>query len=164
MLTRHLNPATSPARAFTLIELIAVIVVLAILVGVAVPRYMNYSSRARVTTTAAAFKTFWRAQLAYERINGPIQAPPALWIQNAAPSWLTNAIEPSFFTRQSPYGGHWIFFAGSTSYCEIGISGMTFVDAAEHAAIDRTIDDGNLTTGILRGTSSYLYLWWDPTP
>lgn len=35
------------ANAFTLIELIAVIVVLAILAGVAVPRYFDYTDRAR---------------------------------------------------------------------------------------------------------------------
>lgn len=34
-------------RAFTLIELIAVIVVLAILAGVAIPKYLDYSDRAR---------------------------------------------------------------------------------------------------------------------
>jgi len=36
-----------PARGFTLIELIAVIVVLAILAGVAVPRYFDYTDRAK---------------------------------------------------------------------------------------------------------------------
>lgn len=35
------------ARGFTLIELIAVIIVLAILAGVAVPRYFDYTDRAR---------------------------------------------------------------------------------------------------------------------
>lgn len=34
-------------RAFTLVELIAVIVVLAILSGIAIPRYFDYSARAR---------------------------------------------------------------------------------------------------------------------
>ncbi|MEM7754559.1 MAG: type II secretion system protein [Planctomycetota bacterium] len=37
----------SRRHAFTLIELIAVIVVLAILAGVAVPRYFNYADQAR---------------------------------------------------------------------------------------------------------------------
>lgn len=37
------------AKAFTLIELIAVIVVLAILAGVAVPRYFDYTNRARTS-------------------------------------------------------------------------------------------------------------------
>lgn len=35
------------SRGFTLIELIAVIIVLAILAGVAVPRYIDYTNRAR---------------------------------------------------------------------------------------------------------------------
>lgn len=37
----------SAFRAFTLIELIAVMIVLAILAGVAVPRYIDYTDRAR---------------------------------------------------------------------------------------------------------------------
>jgi len=39
------------APAFTLIELIAVIVVLAILAGVAVPRYFDYTDRAKASAT-----------------------------------------------------------------------------------------------------------------
>jgi prepilin-type N-terminal cleavage/methylation domain-containing protein len=38
---------TVPARAFTLIELIAVIVVLAILSGVAIPKYFDYAAKAK---------------------------------------------------------------------------------------------------------------------
>ena len=38
------------ARAFTLIELIAVIVVLAILAGVALPRYFDYAAQAKVSS------------------------------------------------------------------------------------------------------------------
>jgi prepilin-type N-terminal cleavage/methylation domain-containing protein len=37
----------TPARAFTLIELIAVIVVLAILSGVAIPKYFDYAAKAK---------------------------------------------------------------------------------------------------------------------
>jgi prepilin-type N-terminal cleavage/methylation domain-containing protein len=39
------------ARAFTLIELVAVIVVLAILAGVAIPKYIDYSTNAKVSAT-----------------------------------------------------------------------------------------------------------------
>src|SRR5712671_1598902 len=37
----------SAARAFTLIELIAVIIVLAILSGIAIPKYIDYAARAK---------------------------------------------------------------------------------------------------------------------
>jgi prepilin-type N-terminal cleavage/methylation domain-containing protein len=42
------------ARAFTLVELIAVIVVLAILAGVAVPKYFDYTAKAKESATKAA--------------------------------------------------------------------------------------------------------------
>src|SRR5258706_3492295 len=38
-------------RAFTLVELIVVIVVLAILAGVAIPKYINYSANAKAAAT-----------------------------------------------------------------------------------------------------------------
>ena len=41
-------------RAFTLIELIAVIVVLAILAGVAMPKFFDYSARAKESATMGA--------------------------------------------------------------------------------------------------------------
>ncbi len=41
-------------RAFTLVELIAVIVVLAILSGVAIPKYFDYAARARTAATEGA--------------------------------------------------------------------------------------------------------------
>ena len=43
----HNSAATATGRAFTLVELIAVMVVLAILAGVAAPRFFNYGDQAR---------------------------------------------------------------------------------------------------------------------
>ncbi|MBX3377013.1 MAG: prepilin-type N-terminal cleavage/methylation domain-containing protein [Phycisphaeraceae bacterium] len=42
------------ARAFTLIELIAVIVVLAILSGIAIPKYFDYAAKAKESATKGA--------------------------------------------------------------------------------------------------------------
>lgn len=64
------------ARAFTLIELIAVIVVLAILAGVAVPRYFDYTSRAR---TAAMQGTLGNVRSAISSFyaNASLSGTPA---------------------------------------------------------------------------------------
>lgn len=45
--------STRVAKAFTLVELIVVIVVLAILSGVAIPRYIDYSTRAKESAARA---------------------------------------------------------------------------------------------------------------
>ncbi|MFG0274036.1 MAG: type II secretion system protein [Phycisphaerales bacterium] len=49
-----LNRNNSVRRAFTLIELIAVMVVLAVLAGVAIPKYFNYADRAKSSATSGA--------------------------------------------------------------------------------------------------------------
>jgi prepilin-type N-terminal cleavage/methylation domain-containing protein len=46
-----MNRSVTMRRGFTLIELIAVIVVLAILAGVALPKYFDYASQARISAT-----------------------------------------------------------------------------------------------------------------
>lgn len=67
---------TRMARAFTLIELIAVIVVLAILAGVAVPRYFDYTNRAR---TAALQGTLGNVRSAVSNFyaNASLSGTPA---------------------------------------------------------------------------------------
>jgi len=49
--TQSIRPRFSARRAFTLIELVAVMVVLAILAGVAIPKYFDYADRAKTSAT-----------------------------------------------------------------------------------------------------------------
>jgi prepilin-type N-terminal cleavage/methylation domain-containing protein len=48
------TPRTMIRKGFTLIELIAVVVVLAILAGVALPKYFDYSAQAKVSACKGA--------------------------------------------------------------------------------------------------------------
>jgi prepilin-type N-terminal cleavage/methylation domain-containing protein len=61
---------------FTLVELIAVIVVLAILAGVAVPRYFDFAQRARVSSAYATLQGMKQALVQYEVDHGRL-APGA---------------------------------------------------------------------------------------
>ncbi|MFO0493594.1 MAG: type IV pilin protein, partial [bacterium] len=63
-------------KAFTLIELVAVIVVLAILAGVAVPRYFDYTDRARTGATQGILGNV-RSGLANFYANGSVSGTAA---------------------------------------------------------------------------------------
>ncbi|MCU0688934.1 MAG: type II secretion system GspH family protein, partial [Phycisphaerales bacterium] len=56
---------TAQLAGFTLVELIAVIVVLAILAAVAVPRYFDYRQRSLASAIAGSFKAFTAACHSY---------------------------------------------------------------------------------------------------
>jgi general secretion pathway protein G len=73
-------------RAFTLIELIAVIIVLAILSGIAIPRYIDASTRAREAAAKHTLGTV-RSAIATFYNNGAI---------NGAPAWPTLAQMQTF--------------------------------------------------------------------
>jgi len=63
-------------RAFTLVELIAVIVVLSILAGVAVPKYFDHANRARTAATLGALGGV-RTALASFLQNSAVTGTPA---------------------------------------------------------------------------------------
>jgi len=73
-----MSPHSRRHRGFTLIELIAVIVVLAILAGVALPKYFDYSAQAKESATKgtlggvrAAIANFY----ANQAVNGAARYP-----------------------------------------------------------------------------------------
>lgn len=64
------------ARAFTLIELIAVIVVLAILSGIAIPKYFDYAQQAKASATKGALGGM-RSSIANFYANSAVNGTPA---------------------------------------------------------------------------------------
>lgn len=151
------------SRGFTLIELIAIIVVLAVLSGVAIPRYIDMSERARLSSVAYTLKTVRRAIWQY-RINegayppdqnGGIM-PPEMWNYLQSDVWRTAVPGVGRYNWEGPPG--WAT-----------IEGLSVVPTAAPAApltdafwvrIDQMIDDGNLSTGLFRwdaGSGRYLF-------
>lgn len=63
-------------RGFTLIELLAVIVVLAILAGVAVPRYIDYSQRARQSVVRGVLANVRYAIVNFRMERGVVDGTP----------------------------------------------------------------------------------------
>jgi prepilin-type N-terminal cleavage/methylation domain-containing protein len=161
-------------HAFTLVELIAVIVVLAVLAAVAVPRYFDYSSRARVSATASTFKTFDRAMWSFVRDNSAPLPGDVGW--NFLPAGLDRYIEPGTLgattNTPTPIGGVWDWNNGGAigvpavpnfNIFSPGASNPITATAAEFTAIDAIVDDGVLTTGRMRWLSNWgLHMRYEP--
>lgn len=71
-----MNTVKNNRRAFTLVELIAVIVVLAILAGVAIPKYFDYTDRARTSSVLGTVGNV-RSALASYMANQSVSGTPA---------------------------------------------------------------------------------------
>ena len=139
-----MTPLSQP-RAFTLVELIAVIVVLAILAGVAVPRYFDYRERAWVARTAASLKVMSRATYQYKMDTGTI---PFVW------SWTAPSQLQPYLTvdplRTPDTWGRW-YWENHDTYVLLRTWGNPWdVPNSQWAAVDAAIDDGDLAQGNFR--------------
>jgi len=158
--------------AFTLIELIAVLVVLAVLAGVAIPRYFDFSQRARAAAVTSEVKVIERACLAYSYDNRAMW-PGDTWRSAPAPmvAYFSNGQDP--FTRRTALAWDtWYDWNGAgTSDSAQGLLGINFrivcatdsavwqrvFTASELAALrraDTSMDDGVDTAGSSRLTAT----------
>jgi prepilin-type N-terminal cleavage/methylation domain-containing protein len=162
---------------FTLIELIAVVVVLAVLAAVAVPKYFEFSRRARTNAIARDFKVIANAGFAYFRDTGtwapdgwhafPTQLAPYLTTFQSlsnpttplGPSTIYDwngppLVSPTGTLLNGPYFGVSVLQPGSPT------TPRTFT-AEERATVtdaDAIIDDGDSLTGRMRGINYFFNL------
>ncbi len=150
-------------RGFTLVELIAVIVILAIVSAVAVPRFFAFNDRAKLTSTVASWKVLSRAVNQYIIDQGGI--PPN--VNDALmPPQLTPYLAQADFTKSPAVGGMWDYdewgnYGGGGAGLLVSVS-ITQSPSPQSVFLemDRMVDDGNLTTGNIRYLTAYPRYTW----
>jgi prepilin-type N-terminal cleavage/methylation domain-containing protein len=161
----QVNPSRRPA--FTLVELIAVIVVLAILAAVAVPKYFDYSTRARAASICGTLKVMQRGILTYYQDNNrwPADVNPRI-----CPPELVTYMEPDVWAALTPVGTtydyeNWTSPQWGWNTPVVGVSirngygGALTSDATQVIQlVDQQLDDGVSDTGNMR-TVNYGYFF-----
>lgn len=153
------------ARAFTLVEVMVVVVIIGLLAAMAMPIYRHITLRSKATAVVNDFRTFSTALITYSIQNGhwPADGTPGV-----IPPEMVSLL-PTGFSLKTPIGGvyKWNFDVsadGITAKAAILIetaNGETMTDDADLVQmVDQLMDDGSLSTGVIQlgSTNSLVYI------
>lgn len=158
---RTLNPGAAAwrgysAAGFSLVEIMIVVTIISLLGTLAVPYAKRYQLASRATVVASDLRTFAAAFEAYAQENGgfPAESGPG-----EMPAGMAERLGTTAWLRPSPIGGQYNWennqMHGGVRYkAAICISESSTVPLEVNGdllqAIDKIIDDGDLTTGSFR--------------
>lgn len=144
-----MRPAPRHA-GFTIVELLAILMILGILSGVAAPRFYQAISETRVETTISHLKTIILAAELYYNDHGR-------WPDGAHEGEMhedfVGYLRPNLFECPCPIGG---LYDWDENNRDVVAAIAIFDEDPERSSweeIDRQLDDGNLSTGDIQTMS-----------
>jgi prepilin-type N-terminal cleavage/methylation domain-containing protein len=143
----HFMPHPTGMRtraAFTLVEIMIVVAIIALLVAIAVPSFLN----ARQSAQRARFINDLRIAVnAFEMYAAENGRYPADANRATVPAGMAVYLNKMNFTGNTPIGGQWDWDAGAFGFTA-GVSAVSVTaDVTQMQLIDEKIDDGDLNAG-----------------
>ena len=126
--------------AFTLVEIMVVVVVIGLLAAIAIPAFQRMREKSMAARFINDFRQFDSAFQRFAIESG--QLPPAPTGGGVIPPGMAGYL-PDTYTRPSPMGGNYIWSGPSSN---IVLFGSTATDSIMQQ-VDAALDDGDLTTG-----------------
>jgi prepilin-type N-terminal cleavage/methylation domain-containing protein len=145
-------------QAFTLIEVLVVVVVLGIIAAVAIPKFAAARSTSAASATAAQFRVFEQALERYYALHGDFpKGKWEGWSGERMPDDLKAVFGADLITKPTPIGGHYGYVHNSadghrtrlTLIFHTGGGDGEWMNSDREAFLemDRILDDGNPRTG-----------------
>lgn len=148
-----------PRPAFSLIELVIVILILAVLVAVAAPRFYSVADEAKMNSVVSEAKKLNQLAVVTQQLSGewPATQPPGV----VPPEWIS--FFPSGKFPSAPVVGSWQWVGPISSKSDFGIAISVHPKLEETALLElaeKTFDDGALDSGwIVQDKSGSNNIW-----
>ena len=157
MKTSPLRPPRLRRDAFTLVEIMVVVVIIGLLAAIAIPAFQRVQESSQNTRFISDLRTFAQGFETYATKNGA-------WPPNAGtgvvPAGMSGEIkDAAWTTAKNTVGGRWNWdFNNNGITASISCVNVTASDA-QMTAIDAKIDDGDLSTGHFQKVNGrFLYI------
>jgi prepilin-type N-terminal cleavage/methylation domain-containing protein len=137
-------------NAFTLVEILIVVVILGILAAIVVPRFIGATEDARIGAFIASLKTYADACELYNAKEG--RYPPD-GSSGAVPPGMETYVDASEWTAGTPLGGVWdseYFDSGVSAAVGVHFNGGDVPDDATMLLVDERFDNGDLDSGLFQ--------------
>lgn len=148
-----------PARGFTLVEILIVVVILGILAAIVVPAFAGATDEARKAGFIRDLKTFADAVEMHSIRTGLYMGDSS---SGEFPPELAGFIDERAWTRGTPIGGSWdveLNEQGITSAVGVHFQGGSNPGDDYMADVDGRFDDGELAGGVFRRLSAGRFYW-----
>jgi len=147
-------------RAFTLIEILVVVVILGLLAAIVIPQFSDFTGETKRAAFVSSARIFVAAAKRYELDYG--EYPEAG--HGELPDGFGEYIQSNNWEGATPIGGEWearLNTGGVTAALGVHYGGGDpDHDAAQMLVIDELVDDGDLATGAFRhfGGGHYFFV------
>jgi prepilin-type N-terminal cleavage/methylation domain-containing protein len=127
------------AAAFTLVEIMVVVVLIGLLAALAMPAFSRMRQRSQASLLANDFRQYEAAFQRFALENGSWPVATAMGL---VPTGMSGFL-PNGYTQPSPLGGGYLWSGPSRNVVLRG----TLASDAVMQMVDTVLDDGTLTTG-----------------
>ena len=147
-------------KAFTLVEILIVVVILGILAAIVVPQFAGATQDARISAFISSIQTYADACEYYNAREGRY---PADGSSGTAPTGMESYIDFQEFAAPTPLGGVWdTEFNDSGVWAAVGVHFFNSPNPGDAVMLkaDEIFDDGDLSTGSFQklGADRYYYI------
>ncbi len=140
--------------AFTLVEIMIVVVIIGLLAAMAIPALNKVRAKSQATTIANDIRTFRDAIEAFVLENGVFPQMTGGGYPAVFSGWIS---ESKWQEGSSLSGGSWDYYSPGGAYIpELVLDTPGQDNSAIFALVDEILDNGNATTGQLTYQAEYL--------